>query len=49
MYFAATITDCPEGLTIAQFPVTIAALDIPSRIANGKFHGAMMTATPRGE
>ena len=36
------------GLTIAQLPVTSAAVVMPVKIAAGKFHGLMTTATPLG-
>ncbi len=38
----------PAGLTITGLPATSAALVMPVRIASGKFHGAMTSATPRG-
>jgi hypothetical protein len=37
-----------EGLSTAVFPQTIAADNMPVRIASGKFHGGKITATPRG-
>ena len=33
---------------ITVLPVTRAATVMPVRMASGKFHGAMTTATPRG-
>ena len=36
------------GLMSVGLPVTIAAVVIPHRMASGKFHGLMTTATPRG-
>ena len=39
---------CSAGFTITVLPATSAALVMPVRMASGKFHGAMTTATPRG-
>jgi len=39
--------DCSAGFMIAVLPVTRAAAVMPVKIASGKFHGAMTTATPR--
>ena len=36
------------GFTITVLPATRAAVVMPVRMASGKFHGAMTTATPRG-
>ena len=38
----------PAGFTITGLPATRAALVMPVRMASGKFHGAMTSATPRG-
>ena len=40
--------DCSAGFMTTVLPVTSAAAVMPVRIASGKFHGAMTTATPRG-
>ncbi len=48
MNLAATTDDCSAGFMITVLPVTMAAAVIPHRIARGKFHGAITTATPRG-
>ena len=45
---AAMTDDCSAGFMIAVLPVTSAAAVMPVRIASGKFHGAMIAATPRG-
>mmetsp|Transcript_3306 Transcript_3306/g.10319 ORF Transcript_3306/g.10319 Transcript_3306/m.10319 type:complete len:268 (-) Transcript_3306:91-894(-) len=39
---------CSAGFITTGLPVTSAALLMPHRMAKGKFHGAMMAATPRG-
>ena len=41
--------DCSAGFMITVLPVTSAAVVIPHKIAIGKFQGAMMSATPRGQ
>src|SRR5439155_1751255 len=42
---APMMTDCSDGFMITVFPVTSAALTMPHKIAIGKFHGAMTSAT----
>ena len=37
-----------EGLSTTVLPATSAAVVMPVRIASGKFHGGITTATPRG-
>jgi hypothetical protein len=37
-----------EGFITVELPVTMAALDIPVRMAIGKFQGVMITPTPIG-
>jgi hypothetical protein len=39
---------CSAGFTIAVLPQTSAATVMPQQIASGKFHGEMITDTPRG-
>ena len=41
--------DCSAGFMMTVLPVTSAAETMPVRIAIGKFHGAMTSATPRGQ
>src|SRR4029434_9671411 len=41
------MTDCSDGFMITVLPVTSAALTMPHKIAIGKFHGAITSATPR--
>ena len=45
---APMTADCSAGLMMTGQPVTSAAAVMPVRMASGKFHGAMTTATPRG-
>jgi hypothetical protein len=45
--FAVITGDCSAGIITTVLPATSAAVDIPVRIASGKFQGAMTTATPR--
>ena len=39
---------CSAGFTTTLLPVTSAATVMPQQMANGKFHGAITAATPRG-
>ena len=39
---------CSAGFTTAVLPVTSAATVMPQQMANGKFHGLITAATPRG-
>ena len=45
---SAISDDCSAGFITTVLPVTSAAVVMPARIASGKFHGAITTATPRG-
>ena len=38
---------CSAGFIKTVLPTTAAAAVIPVKIASGKFHGAITTATPR--
>ena len=44
----AIMPESSAGLAITQFPATIGAASIPAKIAQGKFHGEMLTPTPSG-
>ncbi len=46
--FAAMVGVSLDGLMTTVFPVTSAAVVIPSKIASGKFQGGMMMPTPNG-
>ena len=46
---APVTDDGSAGFIMTVLPVTIAAETMPQRIAIGKFHGAMTSATPRGQ
>jgi hypothetical protein len=46
---APQMIDCSDGFMITVLPVTSAAETIPHKIAIGKFHGAITSATPRGQ
>ena len=37
-----------EGFTIIVLPLTMAAVDMPTRMASGKFQGGITRPTPRG-
>jgi hypothetical protein len=45
---AAITGDCSAGFITTVLPATSAAVVMPQRMAIGKFHGAMVTVTPRG-
>ena len=48
MSLAPVTADCSAGFMTTVLPVTRAAAVMPHRMASGKFHGAITTATPRG-
>ena len=48
MNLAAMIGVRLDGFTIATLPVTTALIVMPTVIANGKFHGGMITPMPIG-
>ncbi len=47
--FAAMVGVSLDGLITTVLPATSAAVVMPTRMANGKFHGGMITPTPSGK
>jgi hypothetical protein len=45
---AAMVGESPDGFTTTVFPATIEARVIPPIMAAAKFHGGIITPTPRG-